>query len=339
MKKIVRLKDVAEMAKTSVKTASRVINADEGVAPETQKRVEDAVLTLGYRVNLLARSLRKGIDEVIGIVVPSIGDPFFASAIDAIEEVALVRGFQLTIASNHNEPAQERQIISQMEQRRVSGMIITPNKADYSFLANSGIPVVFFDREPRNFSGDVVLVDDVSGAKSAIEHLISFGHKRIAFLSDDLDIPTSGLRYKGYVAALAKHKIPLDPTLVLSNGINAKAADEIVRKLLVDEPDTTAIFSARSLASIGAIRALHDISRTDIAFVSFGDFDMSDVLNPKVTIIDHSPKDLGRLVINRLMSKIDGQVNHAERIYSKLTLMPRGSGEIPIGEVKRARAV
>ena len=339
MKKTVRLKDVAEMAKTSVKTASRVINGDEGVAPGTQKRVEDAVLTLGYRVNLIARSLRKGIDEVIGIVVPSIGDPFFASAIDVIEEVALVRGFQLTIASNHNEPAQERQIISQLEQRRVSGMIITPNKADYSFLANSSIPVVFFDREPRNYSDDVVLVDDVSGAKSAIEHLISFGHKRIVFLSDDLDIPTSGLRYQGYVEALAKHKIPVDPALVLSNGTNAKAAEKIVRELLVDNPDITAIFGSRSVVSIGAIRALHDISRTDVAFVSFGDFDMSDVLNPKVTIIDHSPRDLGRLAINRLMSKIDGQVNPAERIYSELTLIPRGSGEIRVAEVRRARAI
>lgn len=339
MKKAVRLSDVAELAQTSVKTASRVMNGNERVAPETQKRVEDAVLQLGYRVNLIARSLRKGIDDVIGIVVPSIGDPFFAAAIDEIEEVALGRGFQLTISSNHNETEQERQIISQMEQRKVSGMIITPNGSDYSFLTNSNIPTVFFDRAPRNYSDDVVLVDDISGAQSAVEHLISYGHKNIAFLSDSLDIPTSALRYKGYAAAFAKHGLPINPNLIFSGGISAKRAEEIVYRLIIENLDVSAIFSTRSSLSIGAVKALHNMSRTDIAFVSFGDFEMSDVLEPKVTVIDHSPRDLGRLAINKLMTKIDGMKNPKEHIFSKLTLIPRGSGELRVSEVHNARTV
>lgn len=339
MKKAVRLSDVAELAQTSVKTASRVMNGNERVAPETQKRVEDAVLQLGYRVNLIARSLRKGIDDVIGIVVPSIGDPFFAAAIDEIEEVALERGFQLTISSNHNETEQERRIISQMEQRKVSGMIITPNDADYSFLGNSNIPTVFFDRAPRNYSDDVVLVDDILGAQSAVEHLISYGHKNIAFLSDSLDIPTSALRYKGYVAAFAKHGLPINPNLIFTGGTSAKRAEEIVRRLIVENPDVSAMFSTRSSLSIGAVKALHDMFRTDIAFVSFGDFEMSDVVEPKVTVIDHSPRDLGRLAIDRLMTKIDGVVNPAEHIFSKLTLISRGSGELPVSGVHSARTV
>lgn len=339
MKKAVRLSDVAELAQTSVKTASRVMNGDERVAPETQKRVEAAVLQLGYRVNLIARSLRKGIDDVIGIVVPSIGDPFFAAAIDEIEEVALERGFQLTISSNHNEMEQERRIISQMEQRKVSGMIITPNDADYSFLTNSNIPTVFFDRAPRNYSDDVVLVDDISGAQFAIEHLISYGHKNIAFLSDSLDIPTSALRYKGYLAAFAKHGLPVNPNLIFSGGTSAKRAEEIVRRLIIENPDVSAMFSTRSSLSIGAVKALHDMFRTDIAFVSFGDFEMSDVVEPKVTVIDHSPRDLGRLAINKLMTKIDGMTNPTEHIFSQLTLIPRGSGELRVSEVPNARKV
>ena len=337
MKKAVRLTDVAELAKTSVKTASRVMNGDERVAPGTQKRVQDAVSELGYRVNLVARSLRKGTDDVIGIAVPSIGDPFFAVAIDEIEGIALERGFQLIIASNHNDLEQERRIISQLEQRRVSGMIITPNHVDYSFLVNSQISAVFFDRAPRNYTGDVVLVDDILGAQSAIEHLISFGHQRIAFLSDGLDIPTSGLRYKGYVAALVKHGIPLSPDLIFTGGTSAKRAEEIVRRLIDENPDVSAMFSTRSSLSIGAVKALHDLYRTDIAFVSFGDFDMSDVVEPKVTVIDHSPRDLGRLAINKLMTKIDGVAIPTERILSKLILIPRGSGEIPVSAVRSAR--
>jgi len=328
MKNRVRLSDVAAAAGTSVKTASRIINGDERVSPETKRRVDEAIDHLGYRVDLLARSLRKGVDEAIGIVVPSIGDVFFASAIEEIEIVALERGTQLIIASNHNDPRQEQKTIFQFQQRRVAGMIITPNQADYSFLKLARMPVVFFDRAPRNFAADIALVDDIAGGAMATEHLLQHGHKHIAFISDDLVIPTSDLRLQGYKKALGKYGLVENPDLIFTGGTGARATEDIVRKFLRDDLGITAIFSARSSATLGVVKALHEAGRTDIALVSFGDFDMAEVISPKVTVIDHSARALGQLAIAKLFALLDGEPSRQERLLAGLKLIPRGSGEI-----------
>jgi LacI family transcriptional regulator len=99
----VRLRDVAQAAGTSTKTASRVINGFDGVAPETRRRVQEAVESLGYQVDLMARSLRRGVDDTVGIVVPTIGDPFFAKAIEEVEQMVLPLGINLLVASNSRD--------------------------------------------------------------------------------------------------------------------------------------------------------------------------------------------------------------------------------------------
>jgi LacI family transcriptional regulator len=236
MNKKVTLSDVAAHATTSIKTASRVINGDENVTPEVKVRVEEAVDALGYQVNILARSLRKGVDDVLAVVVPTIGDKFFATAIEEIEAVALERDTQIIIASNHLDPSKEKQVIRQLEQRKVSGMIIVPNVADYSFMKSSPTPTVFLDRGPNGMEADVVEVDDVFGAQLATEHLIAAGHRNIAFISDDVKIRTARLRLDGYKAALTKHNIALKDEYVFLGAHSMDDAARIASELLLTAP-------------------------------------------------------------------------------------------------------
>jgi LacI family transcriptional regulator len=334
MSKKITLSDVAAYADTSVKTASRVINGDEKVAPETRMRVEAAVLALGYRVDLLARSLRKGVDDVIAVVVPSIGDKFFATAIQEIEAVALERDTQIIIASNHPDPAKEKQIIRQLEQRRVSGLVIVPNSADYSFMSFSPTPVVFFDRVANNFEADVVRVDDIFGAQLATEHLISQGHRRIAVISDSLGIKTAELRVEGYKKALQKNGIPIDNRLIQMGAHTVDDGERTTQELLINAPDVTAILSLRSLSSMGTVRALHAMNRIDIALISYGDFEMAKVISPKISVIDHSPRELGRLVAHQIFKRIDGDVSAPQEILGTLSIIRRGSAEISPKEVR-----
>lgn len=338
MKKKVTLSDVAAHATTSIKTASRVINGDENVTPEVKVRVEEAVKALGYQVDLLARSLRKGVDDVLAVVVPTIGDKFFATAIEEIEAVALERDTQIIIASNHLDPSKEKQIIRQLEQRRVSGMIIVPNLADYSFMSSSPTPTVFLDRGPNGMEADVVKVADEYGAQLATEHLIAAGHKNIAFISDDLKIRTARLRLDGYRAALSKHKIVfLDKNIYLGAHSMDDAA-QITTELLRNAPEVSAIFSSRSTATMGVLRALHERNRHDIAVISFGDFEMAQVVEPKISVIDHSPRELGRLAAQRVFAKIDGEKFKPEAIMGNLSIIRRGSGELPPREVRNVNA-
>jgi LacI family transcriptional regulator len=138
----VRLREVALAAGTSTKTASRVINGGARVAAGTRQRVQEAVDQVGYQVDLMARSLRKGVDDTEGLVVPTIGDPFFAKAIEEIEEMALPRGINPLVASNSRNPKLERKVVDGLPARRVCGLIINRFSTDYSFL----------ERSPRRWS-------------------------------------------------------------------------------------------------------------------------------------------------------------------------------------------
>lgn len=333
--KNVRLRDVAELAGTSTKTASRVINGDPRVSAATRRRVEDAVATLGYQVDLMARSLRRGVDDTIGIVVPTIGDPFFAGMLDEIERIAMSREFKLLVANNSRAPEVERKVIEGLLARRVAGLIVTPNNADYGFLATVRTPVVFLDRHPLGLAAGCVRVDDHGEAKRLVRHLAAAGHRRIAFVADDLAIATSELRYAGYREAMSELGLPLEPDLAAIGFIYAEQAERATAEMLARPNPPTAIFSSRSETSLGVARALHQAGRTDIAFVSFGDFIMADCLTPAVTVLDHDPRVLARRAVERLLARLDGAVDDGGDDVEPLSLIARGSGEIPAPGVVR----
>jgi LacI family transcriptional regulator len=335
----VRLSDVAEAAGTSTKTASRVINGDPRVASETRARVQAEVERLGYRVDVMARTLRRGVDDAIGVVVPTIGDPFFASMLEEIERVALERDISILVASNSRDMSAERQVIDGLLARKVAGMVIAPYSADYGFLRTIRTPAVFIDRHPQGLATGVVLVDDYAEAQRAVQHLASFGHRRIALVVDALDIETSHLRRQGYHAALRDLGLEVDESLELIGCIDAAQSERRTRELLNSPNPPTAIFSARSETSLGVVRALHFSNRTDIALISFGDFVTADILKPAITVLDHNPRVLARIAMDRLIERLDGtNEDVASDIVVPLHLIPRGSGELPVTQTRGAVA-
>jgi LacI family transcriptional regulator len=335
----VRLRDVAQAAGTSTKTASRVINGFDGVAPETRRRVQEAVESLGYQVDLMARSLRRGVDDTVGIVVPTIGDPFFAKAIEEVEQMVLPLGINLLVASNSRDPHRERKVVDGLLARRVAGLIITPFSADYSFLRAVSTPVVFMDRHPEGIATGVVLVDDLQSSANVVRHLASYGHRRIALLADDLSIKTSWLRQQGYLQAMAQLDLPVDPELVVVGCVDDVQAEQRTREMLDLDNPPTAIFSSRSEISLGVVRALHLRGRTDVALVSFGDFATADVLAPAVTVVDHDPRLLARQAMDRLRVRMDGADDDGADVLVPLHFIARGSGELrPVAPVSRPHA-
>lgn len=334
----VRLRDVALAAGTSTKTASRVINGFDGVAPETRRRVQEAVDSLGYQVDLMARSLRKGVDDTIGIVVPTIGDPFFATAIEEVEQMVLPQGLNLLVASNSRDPHLERKVVDGLLARRVAGLIVTPFSTDYSFLDAVRTPVVFMDRHPVGIQTGVVLVDDQESARQVVNHLASFGHRRIALLVDDLSIQTSHLRQLGYLQAMQELGLEIAPELQVIGCVEATQAEQRTHEMLDLASPPTAIFSSRSAISLGVVRALHMRGRTDVAFVSFGDFVTADVLSPAITVIDHNPQLLARKAMELLRARMDGAPDDGQDVVVPLQLIQRGSGEITVAQTLAGRS-
>jgi LacI family transcriptional regulator len=290
--------------------------------------VEQVVLALDYRPDLLARSLRRGLDETIGVVVDEVGDPFFASVIGEIERMALDRGVSVIIASTRRREERERILLDGLAQRRVAGLIVASISEDHSYLRTPSCPVIFIDRRAEDLEADAVVVDDRGGARMAVEHLMAHGHRRIAYLGDRLGIATARYRLAGYREALADAGITADPDYIVEiEPSQSDAACAIETLLSLDHPPT-AIFSANTRCSLRCLPTLHRLNRTDIAFLSFGDFAMADALTPAITVIDHSPELIGRLAAERLFSRLSGENPPPETIQAPLRVVARGSGEL-----------
>jgi LacI family transcriptional regulator len=333
-----RLLDVAQAAGVSLRTASRVLNDDPRVAPDTRQRVQEAMLELRFEPDAMARSLRAGTDTAIGFVVESIADPFFAEVIDAVDQEMSRHGRPVLVTSTRRDPEWERDVIGRMMQRRVAGLLICPTSDDHSWLETRRVPIVLIDRPAPGLSADLVEIDDHRAAFEAVAHLIAHGHRRIAYVGDTPAIPTSAARLRGYRDALAHHGIEVDEQLVHCECATSQAAAEAVSALISgSRPPTaipptamppTAILSATTRASLGVVPALHSAGRTDIALVSFGDFPMADALRPAVTVVNHPGHEVGRAAAARLLARLGQPGLPVERIQVPARIIERGSGEL-----------
>ena len=326
------MRDVARVAGVSAKTVSRVFNDDPHVTEETRERVRWAMQKLNYVPNLLARSFRAGADAAVGLAVPDIADPFFAAMASSIEVDLVGRGMAVVVTSLGQGAESERPALETLLRRQISGLIVACVSADQSYLApwQDRTPMVFVDRAPRGLSGVCVIEDDLGGAREAVTHLASHGHRRIAFLGVSLPVATIRRRLKGYRAAVAENGLDDSPDLVC---ISAESYDEaaagLVKRLEAPHPPT-AVFSSNIPTTMSLVLALQRAERTDVALVGFGDFPMAAALSPAVTVLDQDPGGLGRIAVERLVQRIEEP--HARlrrRTVLPVPLIPRGSGELP----------
>jgi LacI family transcriptional regulator len=260
--------------------------------------------------------------------VESISDPFFAGLIDAVESAMSRHGRSVLVASTHRDPSTERTITSRLLQRRVAGLLLCPTGEDHSWLIGQDAPVVLVDRRARGLTADLVAIDDRGAAFDAVTHLIRHGHRRIAYIGDTVAIPTSAARLQGYRDALVEHGLSVDENLVRADGSTADDAAAIVIGLLGGDGAPTAIFSATTRGSLGIVPALHAHNRTDVAVVGFGDFAMADTIEPAITVIDHSPAELGTAAAERLLARIEDRELPPRDIQIPVRLIERGSGEL-----------
>src|ERR1017187_3294046 len=296
------MRDVARVAGVSAKTVSRVFNDDPHVTEETRARVRWAMQQLNYVPNMLARSFRTGADAAVGLAVPDIGDPFFAEMTSSIEVDLVGRGMAVVVTSLGRGADSERSALEALLRRQISGLIVACVSADQAYLApwQERTPMVFVDRAPRGLSGVYVIEDDLGGARQAVAHLASHGHRRVAFFGVSTPVTTTHRRLKGYRSAVAENGLDDSPDLVCIPAESADEAAERVKRL--EAPDApTAVFSSTILCTMSLVLALQRAGRTDVALVGFGDIPMAAALAPAVTVIDQDPAWLGRVAVERLV--------------------------------------
>lgn len=321
---MVSMRDVATAAGVSIKTVSRVHTGDPHVRPETRERVERAIAELGYVPNGLASTFRKGRSPVIGIAVPDISDPFFASLVQGLDAVAAKNSLITVVASIADEEL-ERERVEALLSRRLQGFVLAPTSHDQAYLAPwaAQLPIVFVDRRPVHLGVDWIESDDEPGALKAVNHLVELGHRSIAFLSDKVVVSTTSARLEGYRSALRGAGI--EPSNALELFVESEPTsvrDALLALRSLPEPPT-ALFVSNPRSTMALAPVLRDVP---LAIVSFGDFPLADALQPAISAMSQNPRRIGELAAERLLDRIenpDGQFQR--RVEVPTTLIVRES--------------
>lgn len=328
------MKDVAALAKVSLKTVSRVVNDVPTVDPELVERVRKAAAQLRYQPNFGASALRRsdGRSSTIGVLLEDLSNPFSATIYRAVEELAVARGVSVLGGSFDEDPRREHELTAAMSRHRVDGVIIAPASRDHQYLheeQRAGVPFVFVDRPPHLLDADLVMSDSRAGAAQAVEHLIGFGHRRIAYVGDLTTIYTAQERFNGYEDALRGAGLERDESLVARNLRNVGAAEARVGEILDLADPPTAIFCGQNLSTIGAVRAIRARGlQHRVGLVGFDDFPLADLLDPGVTVVAQDPSAIGREAASMLFARIDGDESPTTKRIIETTFLTRGSGEI-----------
>jgi LacI family transcriptional regulator len=328
------MRDVAALAGVSLKTVSRVVNGVSTVDPALVTRVREASGKLGYRPNLTASSLRRsdGRTATIGMLVEDAANPFSASLMRAVEDVARDHGVLVLFGSLDEDAVREREVASALIDRRVDGLLIVPAARDHSYLLKeraAGTCMVFVDREPRLLDSDAVVSDNRTGAINAVNHLLAAGHRRIAYLGDQLSIATAAQRFDGYRYALELARVTVDEQIIWHEASSEETAIETTTRMLHLADPPTALFTGQNLITIDACRALRALDLQDkVAMVGFDDFPLADMLRPGITVIAQDVMAIGKLAAEILFRRLDGDRSPAQTHVLPTRLITRGSGEI-----------
>lgn len=304
------LVDVAREANVSLKTASRVLNGEAGIAPGTARRVRAVMLRMEYRPNELARSLKGRRSAAIGMVVPNLADPFSASAVKAVQEVARSKGHVVVLTSSNGDEALERDELETLVRRQVDGLIIAPadgrQNTVESFLS-ANIPVVTFDRPFTGTEIDSITITNRDAVREATEHLLSHGYRRILAIGARPHLYTGAERVAGYVNTMRRAQLEKNTFMVEHE---SKLTQNVIRQLVEDgRKKVEAILTLNGITTIAVLRAFRNLGvqvGRDIGLISFDDFDLAEIVNPSLTVVRQPAAELGRRAAELLFTRMEG---------------------------------
>jgi LacI family transcriptional regulator len=310
------MKDIARDLGVSVVTVSKVLRNHEDIGAETRKRVLDRVKELNYTPNLAARGLVTGRTYLVGLVVPDLLHPFFAQVAKSLSRVLLKKGYCLTISTSEEDAKLEEHEIDRLLGRRLDALVIAScctSPAIFERLLKNGPPLVLIDRRFAGLDTNYVGIDDEAVGSIATEHLIQIGCKRIAHLRGPENSPGIG-RLKGYLAAMAGHKLPSLPGYVsIQRKVDVQSREsgaDLMRQLLTLDPRPDGVFCYNDPMAIGAIHTILDAGLRvpeDIAVIGSGNLHYVTELRVPLSSIDQQTEQIGeraaRLTLALLESK------------------------------------
>ncbi len=330
------IKEVARLANVSVATVSNVLNQTKRVSPETVKRVEDAVKKLNYQINPLARNFRKGESKLIGFVVCDLSNYFFQDIALGLEKRLSRYGYRPILIDSKENKLTEIENVRNLLAGSIDAFIIAPTTEDCSYLKlmleQNPVPVVFVDRKPVGYESDLVLSSNEQGGYDAVMHLISRGHKDIAFIGSRFD-STMVERSAGYKRALVESGIPVNANYIrYGEGLSLPHKELRYGTSISTHWTSSPIschcpFCRNNMATIGAYSCLkeHKIRvPEDLAFITFDDSFWLTLTTPAISAIAQQPEKIGDLagkMVYQRLCDVKNKVNRESQLVRIDTML------------------
>jgi LacI family transcriptional regulator len=306
---VATITDVARVAGVSVQTVSAVINDKAGISEATRARIRQIVSDLDYQPNHLASSLRSRRTHTIGILVPSITNPYWPEMVRGVEDLAHREGYVVFLCNTDGDPSKLHTYIRALRRQRVAGLFFSGGgeitDAEIEALVADGIHVVLNDNRSRHEKIVTVHVDDHRGGFDATTHLLDLGHQRIAIIAP-LETAGSGRR-EGYLAALSDRGITADSELMITATFDMESGQRGARRLLALPSMPSAIVAGNDMIAIGVISALKQQGKRvpqDVAVIGFDNIPIAALYDPALTTIAQPLYEMGASAMQAILDRV-----------------------------------
>lgn len=310
------IREVAKLAQVSPATVSRVINGTAKVDDEKRKRVLNVISETGFVPNEVARSLFKKSAKIIGLILPTIENPFFTQLASAIEQTADEYGYRLVLCNTNDDPEKERAAFSMLASMNADGIILTTNNEEtYECVNQCPIPVVITDRgiETEAWAG-YIHSDHYEGGRLAAQHLIDCGCQNIVCIRGPMEISSARDRYEGYRSVCREHH---RQEQVIDCSYDFKQGLEVTEELLERFPDVDGIIACNDMVAISVYKILHSKGirvPEDVQLIGYDDIRLSVLMTPELTTIAQPVDKIGRKAAE-LIIRNDNHDNPKEFIF------------------------
>lgn len=307
------IRDVAKMAGVSISTVSLALNGTGPVAEETYQKVLEAAQSVGYAPNPLAQGLKMGRSRLIGMVMADISNPFFGQLLSEVERMALGHNHLVIASDTGGKPEREKAILEHLGNQRVAGILISTlshHPQQVQALKRLTMPFVLVDQKVEGIEADFVASDNVLASAILTEHLIRYGHTRIAHIAGRKGLWTTGQRLEGFRTTMVSAGLAIDETMVVDGDYTGEGAYAQTMRLLTRADRPTAIIGANNVMALGALQAMHDLGfrcPEDVSLVSIDDVPWGNVIRPRITMVVQPVEEMARIATEFLLERINSR--------------------------------
>ncbi|TCL76298.1 LacI family transcriptional regulator [Hydrogenispora ethanolica] len=329
----INIQDVALKAGVCITTVSRVLNQNGRVRESNRQKVLRAIEELGYNPNAAARTLAKGKTEVLGVILPTLNDPFWADLVTAIEQAAFDEGYLVVLALtlDNSDEVIEKHWVKIFSEGRVDGILLVAPEYETDYiteLRNRNFPLVLLDNNVNNLKVPSVVVDNLKGGTMATEHLLGLGHTRIGHIAGDLKYQSARERLQGFREAMSRAGVAVRQDWVREGDFHFEKAFQIAGAWLEQPDRPTAIFAAdddMAAAVMEAARELQLKLPDDLSIVGYDDSPFGSRVRPRLTTVRQPARAMAREAVQLLLRYMAAKPPRAKTVVIAPELIVRES--------------